>query len=181
MIKKGHYSTMKVINACEDPSDELCNVFMKLHRLMGYNYQIEKCKFQEKLLIDELLSIELEISNVGVAPMYYDWDVEFAILGNEKELLKIFSTEYKISNILPGDNMVFRVEKSIADLLKGKYSIGFRIVQPGSQNEKSEKWKLDSRNTYILFSNELVVVDGFWDSENSLKGGWSILGEFDIE
>ena len=50
MIKKGHYSTMKVINACENESDELCDVFMKLHRLMGYNFQIEKCKFQERLL-----------------------------------------------------------------------------------------------------------------------------------
>ena len=37
MIKKGHYSTMKVINACENESDELCDVFMKLHRLMGSN------------------------------------------------------------------------------------------------------------------------------------------------
>ena len=32
MIKKGHYSTMKVINACENESDELCDVFMKLHK-----------------------------------------------------------------------------------------------------------------------------------------------------
>jgi hypothetical protein len=77
--------------------------------------------------------------------------------------------------------MVFRLKKSLADLLEGKYVIGFRIVHPGSQNEKSEVWKLDSRNTYILFSNELEVIDGFWDSKNSLEGGWSILGEFNIE
>ena len=48
---------MKVINACENESDELCDVFMKLHKLMGYNFQIEKCKFQERLLPNELLSI----------------------------------------------------------------------------------------------------------------------------
>jgi len=40
---------------------------------------------------------------------------------------------------------------------------------------------LDSRNTYILFSNEVEVISGYWDSQNALKGGWSILGEFDIE
>ena len=181
MIKKGHYSTMKVINACEDQSNELCETFMKLHRLMGYNYQIEKCRFQERILTDELLSIELEITNIGVAPMYYDWDVEFGILSNEKQLLKVFETDYKTSSILPGDNIIFRVEKSLANLLKGKYNIGVRIVQPNSQNKKSDVWKLDSRNTYILFSNEVEVIDGYWDSQNALEGGWSILGEFDIE
>jgi len=181
MIEKGHYSTMKVTNACENESDELCDAFMKLHRLMGYNYQIEKCRFQEKIYNDELLSIELEIENIGVAPMYYDWDVEFGILNNQYEVMKIFETNYKTSNILPGDNMVFRVQKSVAGLLKGKYNVGVRIVQPNSQNEKSEVWKLDSRNTYILFSNELEVVKGYWDSQNALEGGWSILGKFDIE
>ena len=181
MIKKGHYSTMKVINACENESDELCDVFMKLHRLMGYNFQIEKCKFQERLLRNELLSIELEINNIGVAPMYYDWDVEFGILSDEKELLKIIETDYKTTNILPGDNMLFRVEKSLEDFLKGKYKIGVRIVQPGSQIKKSEEWKLDSRNAYILFSNELEVINGYWNQINALEGGWSILGEFYIE
>ena len=181
MIKKGHYSTMKVINACENESDELCDVFMKLHRLMGYNYQIEKCKFQERLLTTELLSIELEINNIGVAPMYYDWDVEFGILSDENELLKIIETDYKTTNILPGDNMFFRVEKSIADFLKGKYNIGVRILQPGSRIKKPEVWKLDSRNAYILFSNEIEVINGYWNDLNAIEGGWSILGEFDIE
>ena len=82
--------------------------------------------------------------------MYYDWDVEFGILSDEKELLKIIETDYKTTNILPGDNMFFRVEKSLEDFLKGKYKISVRIVQPGSQIKKSEVWKLD-RNAYILF------------------------------
>ena len=81
---------------------------MKLHRLMGYNYQIEKSRFQERILTDELLSIELEITNIGVAPMYYDWDIEFGILSNEKKLLKVFETDYKTSSILPGDKIIFR-------------------------------------------------------------------------
>ena len=52
---------------------------------------------------NELLSIELEINNIGVAPMYYDWDVEFGILSDEKELLKIIETDYKTTNIFPGE------------------------------------------------------------------------------
>ena len=42
--------------------------------------------------------------------MYYDWDVEFGILSNEKKLLKVFETDYKTSSILPGDKIIFRVE-----------------------------------------------------------------------
>ena len=148
---------------------------------MGYNYQIEKCRFKERVLTDELLSIELEIINIGVAPMYYDWDIEFGILSNEKKLLKIFETDYKTSGILPGDKNIFRVDESLPNLSKGKYNLGVRIVQPNSQNEKSDIWKLDSRNTYILFSNEIEVINGYWNSQNALEGGWSILGDFKIE
>ena len=96
-------------------------------------------------------------------------------------MLKIIETDYKTTNILPGDKIFLRVEKSIADFLKGKYNIGVRIVQPGSQVKKSDVWKLDSRNTYILFSNEIEVISGYWDHLSALEGGWSILGEFDIE
>ena len=59
----------------------------------------------------------------------------------------------------------------------GTYKLGIRIVQPGAKQDKVNFWKLNPRNTYILFSNEIDVVDGYWDSSNALKGGWSILGD----
>ena len=99
----------------------------------------------------------------------------------KKKLLKIFETDYKTSGILPGDKNIFRVDESLPHLSKGKYNLGVRIVQPNSQNEKSDIWKLDSRNTYILFSNEVEVINGYWNSQNALEGGWSILGDFKIE
>ena len=176
IIKKGHYSTMKVANVCEIES-QFCESFMKLHRLMGYNFQIEKSKFPEIIMSNEELSIELEINNIGVAPIYYDWDVEFSILSNKNEVLKIFETDYIISTILPGDSFTLEIKNSNTNLELGTYKLGIRIVQPGAKQDKVNFWKLNPRNTYILFSNEIDVVDGYWDSSNALKGGWSILGD----
>ena len=55
-----------------------------------------------------------------------------------------------------------------------------RIVQPGADQVKSERWKLDARNTYILLANDLPVIDGAWNGRNQLVGGWQVLGTTSI-
>ena len=54
---------------------------------------------------------------------------------NEKELLKIIETDYKTTNILPGDNMFLGL-KSPYDIYIGKFNIGIELFC-GSQIKRS--------------------------------------------
>lgn len=65
---------------------------------------------------------------------------------------------------------------SVNGVARGEYRLAIRISQPGADEAKSQPWKLDARNTYIVFANNVPVVDGRWGSQNRLVGGWSILG-----
>ena len=64
---------------------------------------------------------------------------------------------------------------------QGKHKIGIRIIQPFADKPNEDVWRFDARNTYILFSNEMETINGFWDSDKVLMGGWSILGNINVE
>jgi hypothetical protein len=66
-------------------------------------------------------------------------------------------------------------------MTSGVYKLAIRIIQPDADQAKDSVWKLDARNTYILFSNELPVIAGAWGSDNALIGGWSLLGEVTVD
>ena len=75
----------------------------------------------------------------------------------------------------------FNLRKSIDKVPQGKHKTGIRIIQPFADKPKEDAWRLFARNTYILFSNEMETINGSWDSDNVLIGGWSILGNINIE
>lgn len=183
MIETGHYATMSSSNQpCdEDPNGSNCEGFMEMHRRMGYNYQIEKAIFPEVISNSDSFSIQLLGDNIGVAPMYYNWDVQFALINQDNQPVAIFETTNDLRTIVDTSEFDFSISSDINDISIGSYRIGVRIIQPNADQTKTEEWGLDARNTYILFSNELAIIDGYWDTENKLQGGWSILGDVMIE
>lgn len=182
MIKKGHYSTMQTGSPpCTTPSKDIyCSGFMKMHRLMGYNYQIEKCIFPETLPLNDSLYVDLYGFNIGVAPMYYDWDVQFALIDNVNVPVMVFDVSYDLTAVLPGDSISITLKESVNTINMGNYRLAIRIIQPGADEPKSQSWNINARNTYILFSNVLPVINGAWGANDQLIGGWSILGKISI-
>ena len=181
MIERGHYSTMQARRPpCVDfPGGENCEGFKVMHKKMGYNYQIEKAIFPESLTDDEELTIELEVNNVGVAQMYYDWNIQFAILDQDDAASLIYDVEYDLTKAFSMKS--FNLKGSINNIPKGNYKLGVRILQPNANKPKDVSWGLDAQNTYILFSNEMKVIPGTWNDENVLLGGWSILGNIKVK
>ena len=90
-------------------------------------------------------------------------------------------TDDDLTMIKDNDSFDFSISSAIDDIEEGTYRLGVRIIQPDADQAKSSSWKLDARNTYILFANELSVISGSWDTEYALIGGWSILGDVVIE
>ena len=175
MIETGHYSTMKAGDYRVTQGDSNYADYMRLHKLMGYNYQIDVATFSESANRSTPFAAELVGTNIGVAPMYFDWDVQFALLDSANKAVKVADVDVDLTSILPDSLFSFDASIDLSSVQSGDYKLAVRIIQPGADKPKSQAWKLDARNTYILFSNDLPVVDGVW-TNTRLVGGWSILG-----
>ncbi|WP_378173076.1 DUF4832 domain-containing protein [Aquimarina sp. SS2-1] len=184
MIETGHYSTMKVGSderpCANDPNGSRCSGFLAMHRKMGYNFQIESALFSETLNNTDNLAIDITISNIGVAPMYYNWDLQFALIDQNNQSAQVFDVAYDLTSILDDTGQTITLSSPLT-VSTGDYRLAVRLIQPDADMAKNEPWGLDARNTYILFSNEMTVIDGQWDANNALIGGWSILGDITVQ
>ncbi len=175
MITTGHYSTMSG-GYRADPASPYYASSMKLHRMMGYNYQIESANFSDSLSKTGPLSVQLVARNIGIAPIYYDWKVQFALLNDMGETVALSPVDFRLTTVKPGDSFNLSANLLTSNLSSGAYRLAVRVIQPGADAVKPVRWKLDARNTYILFANDLPVLDGSWRGDNALQGGWSVLG-----
>ncbi len=162
------------------------DLFRNWHRMMGYNYQLSN--IQHYFSAGQTrINISFDVENVGLAPFYFDWNVELAILdsgNNMVQLIPVDNTDMRtwrtneISSVEAGANLAFDVS-----LPASEYRIGLRLSQPGATEPKTEIWELDARNTYIVISNDVDVIDGEWRSDlmNTLQGGWNILDDVVID
>ncbi len=186
MIDQGHYSTMKVGEnerpCMTNPNSQNCKGFMDMHRRMGYNLQIESASFPESLSSSDTLHTELKLKNIGVAPMYYDWDVQLALLDANDHPVTQFEVEYNISQIMP-DGLSYTISHSqpLQMTSADDYVLALRLIQPAADDQKAQSWGLDARNTYVFFSNEIEVITGVWNADHALTGGWSILGNVSLD
>lgn len=153
--------------------------YMKLHKQMGYNYQIDVARFPEVLSHSDTLNAQVIGTNIGVAPMYFDCDVQFALLDASNNPVITENSSARLTSIMPGMMFDFSSDIELSSIAVGDYKLAMRIIQPGADAAKGSAWKLDARNTYILFSNDLTVIDGEWKN-NSLVGGWSVLGDVTV-
>ena len=100
-------------------------------RRMGYEYHVPKAYLDGR---DGKLKVGAEIENRGIAPFYYDWQVELAAKSGGK-LVKVWKTDWKIGGIVPdeGPNVnrkVFQIELPDGKLANGRYDIYLRVVNP---------------------------------------------------
>jgi len=179
VIRKGHYSTMKPQDwPCEENSAN-CQGFMQMHKLMGYNYQIERAEFATEISKQEELSIDIRGTNIGVAPMYYPWEVQLALLQADT-IAALSKVETDLRDIADSSSFTWSATLDPTNLAADSYTLGIRIIQPGADLPKPTNWNLDARNTYILFANDLDTISGTWSADHSLTGGWSILGNVQL-
>jgi hypothetical protein len=181
MIDTGHYSTMKPGSYIRKEGWSNYDGYMRLHKRMGYNYQIDHARFSETFTAAEDLLVELVGTNIGVAPIYYDWNVQIALLDSNDEPVVLTEVITDLTSIMPSNFFTFSAALAGDSMTSGVYKLAIRIIQPDADQAKDSVWKLDARNTYILFSNELPVIAGAWGSDNALIGGWSLLGEVTVD
>ena len=174
MVERGHYSIMKpAVFYYTEP--EFGDGFMAMHKKMGYNYRLDEIRYSLTVTTSGDITIEVSGTNQGVAPMYMDWDVQLALLQNNN-VAQLIPVDTDIRTWMP--DQVFSINTTVpVNVTVGTYDLGLRIIQPGADQAKprAELWKLDARNVYIEFANDLQVIGASWDVQRALQGAWTIL------
>jgi hypothetical protein len=115
-----------------------------MERHMGYQYRLTELSWR---LRERTLSLQVRGVNTGVAPFYYPWAVEVALLRPDNSVAQTHQVDTDITRWLPGEfrfstQMLLRVDS-------GRYRLAIGIRDP---------W----RNTPdIQFANALPYVQGW--------------------
>jgi hypothetical protein len=125
-------------------------------RKMGYEFQINELAHSSPVKANQLARISLKGVNNGVAPFYYPWSVEWALLDGAGKPVAIWKTNWDIRKWQPGP---FSEETQIKVTVRpGKYKLGLGIRDPWQDRPA------------IRFANDLPE-----------QSGWSILSEIEVQ
>jgi hypothetical protein len=93
-------------------------------RRMGYEFHVRAATLTGG---DGRVRVRVEVENRGVAPFYYDWKPEYALLANGKPA-KTWRGAGKLPGLLPGDRpRVWDDALDLAAVPAGKYVVALRV------------------------------------------------------
>ncbi len=119
----------------------------QLVRRMGYEFQLTELKHNETVKNGEPLRVALKGRNNGVAPFYYPWSVEWALLNESGRVVASQKTMWDIRQWQPGS--FAETAKLTYDVRPGSYRLAIGIRDP---------WL---KRPTIRFANQLQVIDGW--------------------
>jgi len=123
-----------------------------LVRRMGYQYTFQEIRHPERVRSGQPLEFRLVGENQGVAPFYYPWRVELALLDGKGRAAGILPLDWDIRRWLPG-----RFAERTAPVVQarpGRYRLALGIRDPwtgkpaihfANQLPRSEGWTIVSR------------------------------------
>ncbi len=123
-----------------------------LVRKMGYNFQITEVSHPSRT--NKALQVTLKGNNTGVAPFYYPWVVEWALLDRAGKVVSIQKSAWDIRKWQPG---AFE-ETAELDFSapSGEYKLAIGIRDPWTDRPA------------VRFANELTVTNG-WTVVSQLR------------
>ena len=95
-------------------------------RRMGYDFYVSAVTIAPAK--DGRVPLKVEILNRGVAPFYYDWPVEFGLIGAAGQMVRTWVGLGKTTDLLPGDNpRIWDEALSVDGVPAGKYKVAMRV------------------------------------------------------
>lgn len=115
--------------------------------MLGYEYRLTKFTAPASVASKGTLTCEVEGVNQGVAPFYYAWPVEAALLDDNGRVVARKNVATDVRRWLPG---AFKISIALgADVPAGTYRVALGVKDPATQKAS------------IHFANRLEVVDGY--------------------
>ncbi len=127
----------------------------QLVRKMGYEFQITEVTHSVIVKARQSVGFSLKGKNLGVAPFYYPWAVEWALLDSSNNVVSVHKTDWDIRTWQPGE-FAECIEFAV-DVPPGKYRLALGIRDP---------WR---NRPAIGFANDLNVTNG-----------WTLVSEIQI-
>lgn len=170
-----HIFTNIATDDLNNDTDEWSNA-IRAQKRMGYTFYIDK--YRLSVSNDGFPSIEVNIKNTGVAPLYANWDIEFAVLDSNNQLQILNPTDSKkwgLNLILPGEPNNYRSFKSPTALLDGEtYTFLLRVKNPIATDTNNAQpvrfanttqdidltgWLTLGQKTITFNSNEVIPIE----------------------
>lgn len=149
MLERAHFSWVgPYCPALEKPKDTKFHLRCgELVRKMGYEFQLTEIAHPKIVTLMQPARITLKGRNQGVAPFYYPWPVEWALIDSAGKVAGTFKTNWEIRSWKPG---TFSEETNLTlDVPPGEYQLAIGIRDP---------WTKQPR---IRFANDLKVFNGW--------------------
>ena len=124
--------------------------FRKVAGSFGYDIFIDLVSGK-----DRTGKLTTSFGNSGIAPFYYDWDLEYRIVDAKGTAAYRYSDEtFRLSTLLPGETKesVFFIPD---DLKAGEYTVQMRFVNPAEEISK--------KVMPLRLSNDHEIRDGFYE------------------
>jgi hypothetical protein len=96
---------------------------------MGYDFYVQSARIDQTDA--QHVEVELQVLNQGVAPFYYDWSMELAVLSSTGSLLKTYPVDWKLTTIAPSTTpAIMKTAIPMQDLSDPAAKLALRVVNP---------------------------------------------------
>ncbi len=93
---------------------------------LGYEFWVRAAHIARR---DGRLEVEVSLVNRGVAPFYYDWPLELALVDKNNAITARWTTDWKLSTVLPNAPQTWKFAAAGA-LPNGNYRLLLRVINP---------------------------------------------------
>ncbi|WZO98604.1 DUF4832 domain-containing protein [Isosphaeraceae bacterium EP7] len=130
MAERAHFSWVGPYSPAQDRTQapEFRKNSEALVRKLGYQFRLTEIRHPGRVERGGKLPLAIEGENEGVAPFYYPWPVDVALLDDAGKVVATLPLKADIRTWLPG---AFKIEEStIVDVPPGRYRLALGIISP---------------------------------------------------
>ena len=149
MVERSHFSWVGPANPSGEPnqSREFRQRSRTLVQKMGYQYKLTEIRHPKSVSAKASAAIVIKGVNEGVAPFYYAWPVELALIDASRKPIARLALKADPRAWLPGE---FEINEPVVfDAKPGSYRLAFGIIDP---------W---THQPAIRFANQLPTRSGW--------------------
>jgi hypothetical protein len=117
----------------KSPSPAFLARSQEMVRRMGYQFQLTEIRYRPPVGRDTVWEIDLQGQNTGIAPFYYPWPVELALLDTSRRVVAKDRLNIDIRTWLPGRFQVKDRVRLRAN--SGTYALAISIPNPWKQGQ----------------------------------------------